>query len=87
MRLISKQHRFAIVGLAFAAYTCWVIADTCLKIAGASALPAYEVIALVGLATMVVLLLYALWHRNFSVMSAGAKLGHSAPLERRSAAE
>ena len=48
------------IGLALAAYTFWVLADTCLKIAGASHLSAYEVLAVVGLAEIVLLLAYAL---------------------------
>lgn len=45
------------VGFALAAYTCWVLADTSLKIAGRSALPAYEILALIGTAEVVLLLL------------------------------
>ena len=38
-------------GLALTGYTCWVLTDVGLKIVGASRLPLAEVIALVGLAT------------------------------------
>ena len=39
------------VALALTAYTLWVLVDTSLKIAGATALPLAEVVALLGLAT------------------------------------
>ena len=56
------------VGLALAGYTLWVLADTSLKIAGASSLPVYEVAACVGLAIVLILLLRAILTRNVSVL-------------------
>lgn len=47
------------VGLALAGYTCWVLADTCLKVVGASRLPVFEVIAGVGLAIVLWMTLHA----------------------------
>src|SRR5579875_3444817 len=48
------------IGLALAAYTCWVLADTSLKFAGASHLPAYQMLAIAGLAEILLLLGYGL---------------------------
>lgn len=59
----SVSHLGAI-GLAFAAYTFWVFADTCLKIAGFSRLPGYELLAIVGFAEMVMLAAYGLCRRD-----------------------
>ena len=41
------SHRGAI-GLALAGFTFWVLADTSMKLAGNSRLPAYEIIACLG---------------------------------------
>lgn len=60
--------QFGAVGLALAAYTCWVLADTGLKIVGASGVPTYEVLALVGLAEMAILLGHSLWDRNLGAL-------------------
>jgi drug/metabolite transporter (DMT)-like permease len=57
----SSYSQFEAVGLALAGYTFWVLADTSLKIAGASTLPAYEITAFVGLSIAVFLLLHGLW--------------------------
>ena len=56
------------VGLALAGYTFWVLADSSFKLAGASNLPAYEVAACVGLATILLLLLRAALIRNLRVL-------------------
>jgi drug/metabolite transporter (DMT)-like permease len=52
------------IGLALAAYTFWVFADTCLKIAGFSRLPGYEMLAITGFAEIVILTMYGLWRRS-----------------------
>lgn len=46
-RLTRVSHLGAI-GLAFAGFTFWVLADTSIKLAGNSQLPAYEIIACLG---------------------------------------
>ena len=56
------------VGLALAGYTFWVLADTSFKIAGASNLPAYEVAACVGVATLGILLMRSALTRNLRVL-------------------
>jgi len=44
------------VGLALTGFTCWVLADTSIKLAGASNLPAYEILAFLGIIIAVILL-------------------------------
>lgn len=39
----------AAIGLAVAAFTLWVLTDTCMKLVGQSGLPAYEILAFLGL--------------------------------------
>ena len=56
------------VGLALAGYTCWVLADTCLKIAGGVPAPPYELIGGIGVATVVLMLLVAAVRRNFGAL-------------------
>ncbi len=60
----SSVSQFKAVWLALAGYTCWVLADTCLKIVGASRLPVFEVIALVGLAEVLLLVAVGGWRRD-----------------------
>jgi drug/metabolite transporter (DMT)-like permease len=48
------SHRGAI-GLALAGFTFWVLTDTCMKLAGNSRLPGYEIVACLGLALAVAL--------------------------------
>ncbi len=38
------------IGLALAGFTFWVLTDTCMKLAGNSRLPAYEIVACLGIA-------------------------------------
>ncbi len=52
------------VGLAVAGFTCWVLADTSIKMAGASILPAYEILAFLGVAIAAVLLVRGLFRRE-----------------------
>ena len=52
------------VGLAIAGFTCLVLADTSIKLVGASNLPAYEVLAFLGLFIVVLLLARGLWRRD-----------------------
>ena len=41
----SRVSHFGAIGLALAGFTFWVLADTSMKLAGNSALPAYEIVA------------------------------------------
>jgi drug/metabolite transporter (DMT)-like permease len=52
----SISHRGAI-GLALAGFTFWVLADTSMKLAGNSRLPAYEIVACLGASLAVALVL------------------------------
>ena len=52
------------VGLALAGFTCWVLADTSVKIAGNSNLPAYEILAFLGLSITAVLVVRGLFRRE-----------------------
>lgn len=56
---VSVSGRGAI-GLAVAAFTLWVLTDTCMKLVGQSGLPAYEVLAFLGLFIAGFLFLHAL---------------------------
>ena len=60
----SSISQFGAIGLALAAYTFWVFADTCLKMAGASHLSAFEVLGVVSVAEVSILLTYALCRGN-----------------------
>lgn len=53
----SRVSHLGAIGLAFAGFTFWVLADTSMKLAGNSRLPAYEIVACNGLAVAVVLVL------------------------------
>lgn len=64
----SGVSQFEAVGLALAGYTFWVLADTSLKIVGASILPAYEIIAFVGLAVVGLLLVHGLWRNDIRAL-------------------
>jgi drug/metabolite transporter (DMT)-like permease len=50
---------FEAIGLALAGFTFWVLADSTIKLIGKSALPAYEVIAFLGLFIVACLTAYA----------------------------
>ena len=47
---------FAVVG-----FTCWVLCDSALKLAGRSQLPSYEIVAFLGLFMVVFISLYGCW--------------------------
>lgn len=52
------------VGLAIAGFTFWVLADTSIKIVGSYKLPAYEVLAFLGLCVVCILIVRGLWRRD-----------------------
>lgn len=62
-RTASPSHLGAI-GFALAGFTFWVLTDTTIKLVGPSGLPAYEVVAFLGLFIAGFLLLHGLWRRN-----------------------
>ncbi len=49
------------VGFALTGFTFWVFADTSMKMAGRSMLPAYEMIAFLGLWIVAILIAYGMW--------------------------
>jgi drug/metabolite transporter (DMT)-like permease len=55
----SKVSDFEAIGLALAGFTLWVLADSTIKLIGKSTLPAYEVIAFLGLFIVICLAAYA----------------------------
>ncbi len=63
---------FEAIGLALAGFTFWVLADSTIKMIGRSTLPAYEIIAFLGLSVVICLAAYAvargearlLWPQN-----------------------
>ena len=57
---VSRQvSHLGAIGLALAGFTFWVFTDTCIKIAGRSALPVYEISMSMGIVSVVVLFLRA----------------------------
>jgi drug/metabolite transporter (DMT)-like permease len=60
----SRVSHLGAIGLALAGFTFWVLADTSMKLAGNSRLPAYEIIACLGLVVAVALLLRGLLTGN-----------------------
>ncbi len=54
----SVSHLGAI-GFALAGFTFWVLADTCIKLVGQSGLPAYEMVAFLGMFMAICLAVYA----------------------------
>ena len=45
----SSMSHMGAIGFAVGGFTCWVFADTSIKLVGQSALPAYEMVAFLGL--------------------------------------
>jgi drug/metabolite transporter (DMT)-like permease len=57
--MASSVTDFRAIALALGGFTLWVLTDTTIKVIGRSALPAYEVIAFLGLSISLVLAAYA----------------------------
>jgi drug/metabolite transporter (DMT)-like permease len=58
----------AAIGFALAGFTFWVLADTSMKVAGQSTLPAYEMAAFLGLFMALLVAVYALGWREAGVL-------------------
>jgi drug/metabolite transporter (DMT)-like permease len=56
------------IGFALAGFTFWVLADTSIKLVGQSGLPAYEMVAFLGLFMAMFLAIYALARRQIEVL-------------------
>lgn len=52
------------IGFAFTGFTCWVLADSTIKLVGQSGLPPYEMVAFLGLFMAMFLAAYGLWRGN-----------------------
>ncbi len=53
----ARVSRMGAIGLALAGFTFWVLADTSMKLAGNSRLPAYEIVACLGVSLAVALVI------------------------------
>jgi drug/metabolite transporter (DMT)-like permease len=56
------------IGFALAGFTFWVLADSSIKLVGQSGLPAYEMVAFLGLFMAMFLAMYALWRRQVQML-------------------
>jgi drug/metabolite transporter (DMT)-like permease len=56
---VARVSEFGAIGFALAGFTFWVLADTCIKLVGQSGLPAYEMVAFLGLFMALFLAAYA----------------------------
>jgi drug/metabolite transporter (DMT)-like permease len=56
------------IGFAFAGFTFWVLTDTSVKLVGQSGLPAYEMVAFLGLSMAIFLGLYALARGQLDIL-------------------
>jgi len=56
------------IGVAVAGFTFWVLADTSIKLVGRSALPAYEIVAFLGLFIAVFLIGYTAWRHQLAAL-------------------
>jgi len=56
------------IGVAVAGFTFWVLADTSIKLVGRSALPAYEIVAFLGLFIVVFLIGYTAWRHQLAAL-------------------
>jgi drug/metabolite transporter (DMT)-like permease len=56
------------IGFALAGFTFWVLADISIKLVGQSGLPAYEMVAFLGLFMAMFLAMYAVWRRQVQLL-------------------
>ena len=61
---LPRSQDLAAIGLALSGFTLWVLADTAIKLVGRSRLPAYEIIAFLGIFMCGYLALYAAVRRE-----------------------
>lgn len=59
-KLGARVSNLGAIGFALAGFTFWVLADTSIKLVGQSGLPAYEMVAFLGLFMALFLVVYAL---------------------------
>ncbi len=65
---VQPESQLRGVFLAVAAFTCFVLADTCIKAVNAFRLPAYEIIACVAVSEMVLLAGYSLFRGGLRIL-------------------
>ena len=56
------------IGFALAGFTFWVLADSTIKLVGQSRLPAYQIVAFLGLFLAMFLAMYAGWRRQWQLL-------------------
>lgn len=61
---MTQRSEFESIGLALIGFTCWVLTDTTIKIIGRSPLPAYEILAFLGLSISASLFVFAAVRRE-----------------------
>ncbi len=61
---MTQRSEFESIGLALIGFTCWVLTDTTIKIIGRSPLPAYEILAFLGLSISASLFVFAAARRE-----------------------
>jgi drug/metabolite transporter (DMT)-like permease len=64
----AKVSDLGAIGFALAGFTFWVLADSSIKLVGQSGLPAYEMVAFLGLFMSVFLAIYGLARREVHVL-------------------
>lgn len=62
----ARVSDFSAIVLAVVGFTCWVLADSCIKWMGQFGLPPYEIVAFMGLFMAATLVLHAGLSRNFA---------------------
>jgi drug/metabolite transporter (DMT)-like permease len=65
---ISGLSDLGAIGFALAGFTFWVLADTSIKLVGQSGLPAYEMVAFLGLFMAIFLAVYAISRQQIHVL-------------------
>lgn len=64
----AKVSDVGAIGFALAGFTFWVLADSSIKLVGQSGLPAYQMVAFLGLFMAMFLAVYALWRGQLQLL-------------------
>lgn len=67
-RQAAQVSNLRAIGFALAGFTFWVLADTSIKLVGQSGLPAYEMVAFLGMFMAMFLAVYASWRRQMQIL-------------------
>jgi drug/metabolite transporter (DMT)-like permease len=68
LRQGAKVSDLGAIGFALAGFTFWVLADSSIKWVGQSGLPAYQIVAFLGLFMAMFLAMYAFWRRQVQAL-------------------